>query len=72
MHMITYSNWAKVKLFETDFSAAIIPKPGTDSVASSNMKGRPVYVHNNQFSLTLPNCFFIIGKDNSGYYLLSR
>jgi len=33
--------------------------------------GRPKYIQNNQFGLTLPNGFPIIGKDNAGNYWLS-
>jgi hypothetical protein len=64
MHMITYSNWTKAKLFNVDFSAAIVGG-GEGGVA------KPVYIQNNQLGLTLPNGFPIIGKDNEGNYWLS-
>jgi hypothetical protein len=67
MHMITYSNWTKAKLFEVDFSAAVVQMGDGRGM---NM-GRPKYIQNNQFGLTLPNGFPIIGKDNAGNYWLS-
>ncbi|KAF8848132.1 hypothetical protein BDZ45DRAFT_754153 [Acephala macrosclerotiorum] len=66
MHMITFSNWSKARLFETDFSAAVI-KPGKES----RKPGTPSYIQNNQFGLILPNGFPIIGKDAEGNYWLS-
>ncbi|CZR51145.1 related to LysR family regulatory protein [Phialocephala subalpina] len=66
MHMITFSNWSKARLFETDFSAAVI-KPGK----KSRGPGVPSYIQNNQFGLILPNGFPIIGKDADGNYWLS-
>ncbi|KAF4462971.1 hypothetical protein FALBO_10206 [Fusarium albosuccineum] len=64
MHMITYSNWGKAKLFEVDFSAAAL---------NGNAKSplNPSYIHNCQYGLTLPNAFLIIGKDMKGNYWLS-
>ncbi|KUJ12620.1 uncharacterized protein LY89DRAFT_757174 [Mollisia scopiformis] len=67
MHMITFSNWSKARLFETDFSAAVIT-PGN---GSGRKPGRPSYIQNNQFGLVLPNGFPIIGKDAEGNYWLS-
>jgi hypothetical protein len=67
MHMITFSNWSKAGLFETDFSAAAVT-PGKES---GEKPGRPSYIQNNQFGLILPNGFPIIGKDNDGNYWLS-
>lgn len=64
MHLITFSNWTKANLFEVDFSAAI---PGSSETTSA----KPRYVQNNQFGLTLPNGFPIIGKDRQGNYWLS-
>jgi hypothetical protein len=75
MHMITYSNWSKARLFEVDFSAAIVERSeirgqGTGIVGKKGV-ARPVYIQNNQFGLTLPNGFPIIGKDGEGNYWLS-
>lgn len=67
MHMITFSNWSKAGLFETDFSAAVVT-PGKEF---GKKPGRPSYIQNNQFGLILPNGFPIIGKDNDGNYWLS-
>ncbi|TFB01512.1 hypothetical protein CCMA1212_006195 [Trichoderma ghanense] len=66
MHMITYSNWCKAKLFDVDFSAAIV-KPGRED----GRLGTPVYIQNNQCGLLLPNAFPIIGKDKDGNFWLS-
>ncbi|KAL6792560.1 hypothetical protein GGI42DRAFT_334957 [Trichoderma sp. SZMC 28013] len=66
MHMITYSNWSKAKLFKTDFSAAVIK-----SCNEGGKSGLPTYIQNNQFGLVLPNGFPIIGKDNDGNFWLS-
>lgn len=66
MHMVTYSNWTKAKLYELDFSAAIV-KPGE----RNKKPGFPTYIQNNQFGLVLPNAFPIIGKDNEGNFWLS-
>ncbi len=66
MHMITFSNWTKARLFDTDFSAAVVR-----SGSVSSRPGRPTYIQNNQFGLVLPNGFPIIGKDADGNYWLS-
>lgn len=66
MHMLTYSNWCKAKLYDTDFSAAVVT-PGGGPVKT----GRPSYIQNNQFGLVLPNGFPIIGKDSEGNVWLS-
>ncbi|KAI0125636.1 hypothetical protein BJ170DRAFT_684896 [Xylariales sp. AK1849] len=68
MHMITYSNWGKARLFETDFSAAVV---NTGPASGNRKPGRPSYIQNCQFGLCLPNGFPIIGKDNEGNYWLS-
>ncbi|KAL7787061.1 hypothetical protein V8C37DRAFT_274641 [Trichoderma ceciliae] len=66
MHMITYSNWSKAKLFDVDFSAAVVtPSKG------AGKSGLPTYIQNNQLGLVLPNGFPIIGKDCCGNYWLS-
>jgi hypothetical protein len=66
MHMITYSNWSKAKLFDVDFSAAIIGEEGKKRGVA-----KPVYMQNNQFGLTLPSGFPVLGKDNEGNYWVS-
>ncbi|KAH6658522.1 hypothetical protein BKA67DRAFT_656711 [Truncatella angustata] len=68
MHMVTFSNWSKARLFETDFSAALAnPGPADEK----RKPARPSYIQNCQFGLCLPNGFPIIGKDNDGNYWLS-
>lgn len=70
MHMVTHSNWTKAKLYEVDFSSAVM------STASGNRPesrvGTPSYIQNCQFGLTLPNGFPVIGKDLDGNYWLSE
>lgn len=66
MHMITYSNWSKARLYELDFSTATV-KPG----GGNKKPGFPTYIQNNQFGPVLPNAFPIIGKDNDGNFWLS-
>ncbi|KAI1879838.1 hypothetical protein JX265_001459 [Neoarthrinium moseri] len=68
MHMVTYSNWCKARLFETDFSAAV---PNWEPTEKMQKPLRPTYIQNCQFGLCLPNGFPIIGKDNDGNYWLS-
>ncbi|KAL6862087.1 hypothetical protein J3F83DRAFT_767708 [Trichoderma novae-zelandiae] len=66
MHMITYSNWCKAKLFDADLSAAVLK-----SSKKSGRSGSPTYIQNNQFGLAVPNAFPIIGKDKDGNFWLS-
>ncbi|KAK9772522.1 putative Acyltransferase [Seiridium cardinale] len=47
MHMITISNWAKARLFNTDFSAAIVPGSG-ELLGDSATRGKPSYIQNDQ------------------------
>ncbi|KAI0023875.1 hypothetical protein F4780DRAFT_27217 [Xylariomycetidae sp. FL0641] len=66
MHMVTFSNWTKARLYDLDLSPAIItPRTG------AGKPGTPSYLQNNQFGLCLPNGFPIMGKDNDGNYWFS-
>lgn len=69
MHMITYSNWTKAKLYDVDFSSAVV----TSSTANGDSKrfGRPSYTQNSQMGVSVPNAFPIMGKDLDGNYWLS-
>ena len=67
MHMVTLSNWTKAKLFDVDFSPAMIGENTDETVE----KGKPRYIQNTQNGLILPNGFPIIGKDSGGNYWLS-
>ncbi|KAF4625251.1 hypothetical protein G7Y89_g12920 [Cudoniella acicularis] len=71
MHMITFSNWSKARLFETDFSAAVVTPKDREDRERGRKPGTPSYIQNNQFGLVLPNGFPIIGKDVQGNYWLS-
>ncbi|KAK1243083.1 hypothetical protein MKX07_003711 [Trichoderma sp. CBMAI-0711] len=66
MHMITLSNWGKAKLFDLDFSAAVL-RPGREG----GKLGSPTYIQNNQWGIVLPNGFPIMGKDKDGNFWLS-
>ncbi|KAK7409049.1 hypothetical protein QQX98_008753 [Neonectria punicea] len=70
MHMVTYSNWTKAELFETDFSAAVV-KADDSLKLTGHLPGKPTYIQNCQYGLTLPNAFPIIGKDSQGNYWMS-
>ncbi|EFX04271.1 hypothetical protein CMQ_1199 [Grosmannia clavigera kw1407] len=56
MHMLTFSNWCRANLSETDLSAAVV-----SSNTSSGRSGRPSYFQNDQFGLIMPDGFPIIG-----------
>ncbi|KAF2712907.1 hypothetical protein K504DRAFT_487462 [Pleomassaria siparia CBS 279.74] len=68
MHMITFTNWSKARMFELDFSVAVVSKTGEKG---SENTGRPRCIQNNQFGVMLPNAFLILGKDSHGHYWLS-
>ncbi|KAK5988296.1 Transcriptional regulator calD [Cladobotryum mycophilum] len=67
MHVICYSNLAKAKLFDLDFSAAIVGGAPCDS---SNT-GRPVNVQVRSYGPTAVDMNWITGKDADGNYWLS-
>ncbi|KAK9795631.1 putative Acyltransferase [Seiridium cardinale] len=72
MYMLTFSNWNRARLFETDFSAAVVAGPDNEhSTESRQSVGRPAYLQNTQSGLKLPNAIPITGKDNHGNYWLS-
>lgn len=74
MHLVTFSNWTKANLYETDFSAAVVDaagRRGHRGARGAAGPGRPVYIQNSQLGLLLPNAFPIIGKDGSGNFWLS-
>lgn len=71
MHMVTYSNWTKAKLYEVDFSSAVVPGSASSSGTERRRPGKPSYIQNCQFGFTLPNGFPIIGRDLDGNYWLS-
>ncbi|KAK9424285.1 putative Acyltransferase [Seiridium unicorne] len=72
IYMLTFSNWNRARLFETDFSAAVVAGPDNEhSTESRHTVGRPAYLQNTQSGLKLPNAIPITGKDNHGNYWLS-
>ena len=72
MYVVSCSNWTKAKLFETDFSAAVI-KHGASASKPLSRVGRPSYVNHGRFGppgLLGPSLLVIIGKDAEGNYWL--
>ncbi|KAK7754162.1 hypothetical protein SLS62_003739 [Diatrype stigma] len=71
--MVTFSNWTKARLFETDFSAAVVAKKDRGGGGSSSKVGRPSYTRTAPFmddGLALQGVTSIIGKDDDGNYWL--
>ena len=68
----TWSNWNKARLFEVDFSAAVITKeiPGA---GRTHGHGRPSYINSGLLSsgCSLRNVGRIVGKDASGNWWLA-
>ncbi|EOA89578.1 uncharacterized protein SETTUDRAFT_146600 [Exserohilum turcica Et28A] len=73
-----FTNWAKGRFFETDFSAAIVPgKQEQEDDNAGLTRGKPTYIHvygtdarvtsRNPISVCVGNC---IGKDARGGYWL--
>jgi hypothetical protein len=62
MAMTNMSNWSKARLFETDFSAAIVNDGGKGN------GGKPRYIHPfaTQDGLSLRNAATCVGKDGDG------
>ncbi|KAJ5933985.1 hypothetical protein N7454_006314 [Penicillium verhagenii] len=69
--LIAWTNWHKARLFEVDFSSAVI-KPGIKLNTRANPLGMPSYV--SPFATTkempLRNSCSIIGKDHAGNWWL--
>ncbi|TVY41307.1 Transcriptional regulator [Lachnellula subtilissima] len=72
MKLIVISNWTKTKLFELDFSAAVV-KAGVELDRRSHGVGRPRYVHSCPYSNGVPirNAFPVFGRDAEGNYWMS-
>ncbi|ORY59544.1 uncharacterized protein BCR38DRAFT_412555 [Pseudomassariella vexata] len=71
MHLINCSNWTKGRIFETDFSSAIVPAIGS-KFPHSEKQGTPSYTQVcGCFSLELLNGVTIMGKDLDGNFWLS-
>ncbi|KAF2121943.1 hypothetical protein BDV96DRAFT_562679 [Lophiotrema nucula] len=65
MMLVTFSNWTKGKMYETDFRAAVVQEGG-----AKHEVGKPSYVHSNGVSETFPlrNAGCAVGKDLEGNY----
>ncbi|KAI4859917.1 hypothetical protein F4820DRAFT_466218 [Hypoxylon rubiginosum] len=70
MAPIMISNWSKARFFDTDFSAAVVARPGTNLGRRSNKIGRPSYIQPNGLVAGIPtrNSFPIVGKDAASNY----
>jgi hypothetical protein len=77
--VIVFTNWAKAKLFETDFSAAIVSdKDNNDGPVNRPTRGKPTYINvygtdrrlsrHGAVPARLGNC---VGKDWKGGYWLA-
>ncbi|KAK1573001.1 uncharacterized protein LY79DRAFT_677214 [Colletotrichum navitas] len=71
MHFVRYTNWTKAKLFDTDFSAAIV-RQGVHDAQRCTKSGRPSYIqYDVRMSRYSPRGSFpIYGKDAAGNYWL--
>lgn len=72
MKLIVVSNWTKTKLFELDFSAAVV-RVGVPLEGRRHGVGRPRYVHSCPYSNGVPirNAFPVFGRDAEGNYWMS-
>lgn len=69
MYTVAFSNWTKAKLFETNFSAAVIKRKTSDPKPLSKV-GKPSYIHHCRFGLVGLNLLIVVGKDAEGNYWL--
>ncbi|KAH0593353.1 hypothetical protein MHUMG1_08809 [Metarhizium humberi] len=67
MHLVTFSNWSKAKLFEVDFSSAIVP-PVSDKGQPTEQSGRPSYVQSHFSGINTYEYVVILGKSAEGGY----
>ncbi|TVY47294.1 Transcriptional regulator [Lachnellula occidentalis] len=72
MKLIVISNWTKTRLFELDFSAAVV-EVGVPLEGRRHGVGRPRYVHSCPYSNGVPirNAFPVFGRDAEGNYWMS-
>jgi hypothetical protein len=67
--LVVISNWTKAKLFETDFSAAIVEREGMDGLVKG--RGKPAYINvygtdtRGMLGSGIGNC---VGRDGEGNY----
>ncbi|KAF2660737.1 hypothetical protein K491DRAFT_588653 [Lophiostoma macrostomum CBS 122681] len=65
MSMVVLSNWSKAKMFETDFSAAVLEEGSVE-----HLKGKPTYIQcdGSQNGISIRNAGPILGRDWQGNY----
>ncbi|TVY27660.1 Transcriptional regulator [Lachnellula hyalina] len=73
MKLVVVSNWTKTKLFELDFSAAVVKAGVEVGLGRRHGVGRPRYVHSCPYSNGVPirNAFPVFGRDAQGNYWMS-
>ncbi|CAO2656432.1 Nn.00g052350.m01.CDS01 [Neocucurbitaria sp. VM-36] len=70
MAMCVFTNWCKAKLFETDFSAAIVREASVEQ-GKKHVRGRPVYIQAHSTvapGFTVRGAGSCVGQDNEGNY----
>lgn len=69
--LIAWTNWHKAKLFQVDFSPAVV-KPGIDLAKRATPLGRPSYINPMGTSRGMPfrNTGVVLGKDHAGNWWL--
>jgi Transferase family len=67
--LLTCSNWHRGKLFQKDFSPAVI-KEGTPSSERSNPRGKPsfIFISGKFVDFSPRNAFVVMGKDAAGNF----
>ncbi|KJK74905.1 hypothetical protein H634G_09739 [Metarhizium anisopliae BRIP 53293] len=70
MHVVTCTNWTQARVFDLDFSAAIVPSR-LDTTRPPTERGRPCYVQCCFHGAILSNVLIILGRDLAGNYWLS-
>ncbi|KAJ5143333.1 uncharacterized protein N7515_002120 [Penicillium bovifimosum] len=72
MVLLSCSNWHKARLYEMDFSSAVLQKSDHRSSCSPQTSGRPSYVNGVQHSAnSFRNVLSVIGKDAAGNWWLT-
>ncbi|KAI2710329.1 hypothetical protein CBS147332_6030 [Penicillium roqueforti] len=72
MMLLSCSNWHKARLFDIDFSSAVLQSSGPSSLQNPQHTGKPCYVNGVQHSAnSFRNVLSVIGKDAGGNWWLT-
>jgi hypothetical protein len=72
MVLLSCSNWHKARLYDLDFSTAVLPRPAQSHAQQSRSSGKPSYVNGVQHSAnSFRNVLSVIGKDPAGNWWLT-